>query len=250
MLVVLSAVMMGDVALLSLIGASLQDVEGWATFAPDLVVGLITTGVLGLVVWSITHRIETNLESRNAQRTARNRWSVIQRRVTNAVNTLDFADDVTDASRLGPVADALIQILENEPLAEWAQLLNSAEILQLNATLARLERTVSMGTAVNDSIRFWFVTSSWSVKVSLEQVRAIQIGRALGFDRTLTARTFGVKARVTSKLLSEMDSRASSDLEDKLVVYALNRRTAEESVERLRSPRPAALGGESHTAEE
>jgi hypothetical protein len=235
MLVVLSAVMIGDVTLLTLIASSLRVGTAWDSFVPDLIVGAITTGLLGVLLWYFTWRVEKDAERRGMRRGASLRWSVVGRRVANIVNTEDFVDDVTDASNLGPVAVDLIQLLQDEPLAEWRYLLNSAEIDRTLKALMGLEKTAALGRAINEEIRFWHMTTSFSAPVSLEQARAILIGESLTFDARTTGLTMGVKRRHMSMVLADFATKRNMDLDGKIAAYTLNRRQAEADVRRLRA---------------
>jgi len=74
MLALLSLVGIGDLLLLVLISASVTVEGSWASFAPDLLVGLVTTGGLGLALYFYTQRLERSFEERASRRALLNDW--------------------------------------------------------------------------------------------------------------------------------------------------------------------------------
>lgn len=235
MLLLLTAVMLGDVTLLNLIASSLRVGPNWDSFVPDLIVGLITTGALGLLLWYFSWQIERGAERRDAARIARIRWSTVGRRVSNIVNTEQFKDNVTDASDLGPLAAELVNLLQDEPLAEWHAALGKPEIARTLRALKSLEKTIALGRAINDDIRFWHMTSSFSKPLTLKQATAVLVGSTYGYGLQETALMMGVKRRHISTLLREIDRSRNADLDSKLGAYALNRLQAETNVQQLKA---------------
>lgn len=235
MLLLLTCVMAADVALLNLIASSLRVGTDWKTFVPDLVVGLITTGVLGLLLWYFSWHIERRAERRETARLARLRWSIVGRRVANIVNTEKFEDHVLDASNLGPIAQKLVNLLQDEPLAEWHAVLGEAEIELTLGALNRLEKTIALGRAINEQIRSWHLTSRFSKPLSSDQARAILVGGSYGFSFRETALTMGVKRRHVSAVIKEIENNLDADLDGKIAAYTLSRLQAETDVGRLKA---------------
>ncbi len=74
MIALLSAVMVGDLLLFEAIAASVTVEGAWASFVPDLLVGLITTVGLGFVLFMLTRRIETSADARAARQVVLKEW--------------------------------------------------------------------------------------------------------------------------------------------------------------------------------
>lgn len=235
MLCVLSAVMVGVLGLMSLILNQAVVPAGWETFTSDLVVGIITTGGLGLLLWWFTRRIDRDAGKRENLQLARVRWAVVVRRVAMIVNTEDFEANVLDASDLGPIARDLVALLQDEPLTEWSSTLALEEISQVNSALHQLETALALGRRLNSAIRFAFSVSRRRSTQPLKAFQSAFVGQSLGLGLDATTAAFKIKGKQQAKFLEDVERMRSSDLDQRIFEYSLMRKSAEDRVDRLRT---------------
>jgi len=235
MLAALSAIVLGVVALTSLLLAQMFVPKGWETFTSDLVVGVLTTGVLGVLLWLFTRKIDSDARTREATQLARLRWAVVVRRIAVIVNSEDFEDKVLDAADLGPVARQLVTLLQDEPLTEWNSVLDLHEISRVTSALQQLETTAALGRKLNHEIRFAFNSSERRSSQPLKAFQSAFIGEALGFDLSATLHAFKISGRRKARFLEDVDRLRSGNLQQRITEYALMRHSAEHLVDQLRT---------------
>jgi hypothetical protein len=235
MLFLLSVVMIGDVALLALVANSIKYTDAWASFVPDLLVGVITTGGLGLLLWQLTRRLEQSADRISAKRQASSSWRTLARRLATVVNTEDFELDPEDASSLGPVADRVIQLLEEEPLDEYFALLEHDEIKRASAALVALETARGLGRGVNAATIDVHRRTMDASYVSSRLAQAVWISGAYGVSGREAAVHYGVSLDEMDAVLKYIASNTTPALEVRLGEYAMARMMAERKLQKLRS---------------
>lgn len=185
MVVLLAAVQLGVVALLSLIANSLTTEGAWATFAPDLTVGILTTLGLGALLWVFTHRLERGAEDRalmvSRRREAESGWNALRPRVAIVLWHGSVTRAVMSSTELGTTPRRLVEMTADKPLESWFEVLDDSLIALLRRVVAESETAYIQGErldSVLESVLVPLHPAAWRNLAMLLRTQAQGVSRA------------------------------------------------------------------------
>lgn len=207
MLTALSAVMIGNVFVLSVISEINFAGVSWSTFLPDLIVGILTTGGLGVLLYFFTRRIEISAEQRGRRLSLMSEWratwfwlgevSVVEK---EAVPSLESLHHLGLGSHLAKVNGAR--------LLEWSQELGGEELSALVIAADRCRFMVHLGELLDKRI------SELSVRGNVQN-----INEPMEVARAMRAIIIGRESELASLVGPTVAERALVDAQRLLRMY-------------------------------
>jgi DNA-binding MarR family transcriptional regulator len=119
----------------------------WSSFAPDLIVGLLTGVVVGAVLWwwtAVSHR-------RNAQEITVRDWAILKAKLSSGLRR-PHPQGYESFAELGPAADRLYELVSGCPLRLWYSITPVPGIAEAVAFQDAYEAASATGHTVENNL--------------------------------------------------------------------------------------------------